>query len=79
MKTPRELLEGLGLTKRRRPGHGWIDDGEIREEIGARLKKMNTTGRKDINAIIRILLENGAFPSDNGIVGIFRPPRAKKS
>jgi dCTP deaminase len=29
MKAPREMLERLGLTKRRRPGHGWIDDGRV--------------------------------------------------
>jgi len=78
MKAPREMLERLGLTKRRRPGHGWIDDGKSRDEIGIRLKKMNASGRKDINAVIRSLLENGAFPSDNNILGIFRSPRTKK-
>jgi dCTP deaminase len=78
MKTPREMLEGLGLTKRRRPGHGWIDDGKIREEIGTRLRNMNVAGRRNINSIIKILLKNGAFPSDNNIVGVFRSPRAKK-
>jgi hypothetical protein len=72
------MLERLGLTKRRRPGHGWIDDGKSRDEIGIRLKTTNASCRREINAVIRILLENGAFPSDNNILGIFRRPGAKK-
>jgi dCTP deaminase len=78
MKTPREMLEGLGLTKRRRPGHGWIDDGKIGEKIGTRLENMNAAGRRNINAVIKILLENGAFPSDNNIGDIFRSSRERK-
>lgn len=79
MKAPREMLKGLGLTKRRRPGHGWIDDGKIREEIGIRLKNMNAANRKNINAVIKILIENGAFPSeDSSVADVFRSPRAKK-
>jgi deoxycytidine triphosphate deaminase len=78
MKTPREMLEGLGQTKRRRPGHGWIDDGKIRDEIDIKLRNMNDAGRRNINTVIKILLENGAFPSDNKIIDIFRRRQARK-
>jgi dCTP deaminase len=77
-KTPREMLEGLGLTKHRRPGHGWIDDGRIGEEVGTRLRNIDVAGRRNINAVVRILVENGAFPSDTNILGILRTPRTAK-
>jgi len=78
MKTPREMLKGLGLTKHRRPGQGWTDEGKIRDEIGAKLRNIDAAGRREINAVIRILVENGAFPSDNDIRGILHAPRARK-
>jgi dCTP deaminase len=78
MKTPREMLEGLGFTKHRRPGHGWIDDGKIRDEISAKFRKVNAAERKNIKAVIKVLFERGAFPSDINISGILRGPQTKK-
>ena len=70
-KAPRKALEKLRLSKFRRPGHGWINDGKIREDVAHAIAKMGQAERENLDAVIKILLENGAFPSDSGIADIF--------
>jgi len=70
-KAPRKALGRLKLGKFRRPGHGWINDGKIRKDIGQEIAQMNPQEREKLSSVIRILLDNGAFPSDSGIAEIF--------
>jgi len=72
LKTPREVLGKIGLSKYRRPGHGWINDGKIRADIADAMGKLNLTEQSNVMAIIDILRENGSFPTDSDISDIFK-------
>jgi dCTP deaminase len=77
MRMPREMMKKLGLSKYRRPGHGWVDDGKIRKEIGQAMGKMNSPQRAKVRTIIRILSEAGGLTSDHGIGDVLSRIKAK--
>lgn len=72
MKAPRNVLEKLGISKYRRPGHGWIDDGKIRAEVAEAMGKLSLSEQSNVKAIIDCLRRNGSFPSDSDISDIFK-------
>jgi dCTP deaminase len=72
MKAPREVLEKLGLSKYRRPGHGWIDGGKIREEVRDAMGRMSQSELANVRKVIEILQENGGFPADSDVAEFVR-------
>jgi dCTP deaminase len=66
------LFEKLGLSKYRRPGHGWIDAGKIKTNIRDALSRMSATERARVDEIIDILQKSGGFPTDSDIAEFVR-------
>jgi dCTP deaminase len=71
MKAPCEVLGKIGLTKYRRPGHGWIDDAKTRIEVADAMGKLSHSEQSNVKEIVEILRKNGSFPADNDIGDIF--------
>lgn len=72
LKAAHQLFERLGLSKYRRPGHGWIDAGKIRKQVRDALKQMSATERARVDEIIDILQRGGGFPTDSDIAEFVR-------
>jgi hypothetical protein len=72
MKAPREVLERLGLSKYRRPGHGWVDGGKIRAEVRDAMERMSLPEQLKVTEIIDILGKNGGFPADSEIAELIQ-------
>lgn len=72
LKKPREVLGKIGLSKYRRPGHGWIDDKKIRADIDDAMGKLSPSEQSSVIKIVNILRKNGSFPVDNNIDDVFK-------
>jgi dCTP deaminase len=67
LKTPKQVLEQIGLFKYRKPGHGWISQQKMQADIKNVMAPMSPAEKDNIRAIIKIARDNGAFPSDSDI------------
>jgi dCTP deaminase len=72
LKNPSEVLGKIGLSKYRRPGHGWIHHGRTRAEVSDAMGKLTISEQSNVRAIIEILRKNGNFPADSNIGDIFK-------
>ncbi len=72
LKTPREVLKKIGLSKYRRPGHGWIDDGKLYVEINDAMGKLSLPEQSNVKNVVDILSRYGSFPADRDVSDIFK-------
>jgi dCTP deaminase len=77
LKAAHQLFEKLGLSKYRRPGHGWIDAGKIKANVRDALGRMSVTERARVDEIIEILQRSGGFPTDSDIAEFVRESARK--
>jgi hypothetical protein len=71
LRPPGQILSRIGLEKYRHPFYGWISDRELTTQINAAMAKLSAAEQSNVRAIIRILRDNGALPSDNPAAGLF--------
>lgn len=67
LKSSTESLTALGVTKHRRPGHGWISHVKMRQEMEAEIAKLSQDEKLKIKSLLEIARRNGAFPTEMDI------------
>jgi dCTP deaminase len=63
----REQLRLIGVEAYRRPGHGWVREGQMRKDVQALLEGITPQEKANIQRLIQILTDNGGLPSDSPI------------
>jgi dCTP deaminase len=71
LRSPGRVLSGIGLEKYRHPFYGWVAEKELAAQINDAMTKLSSAEQSKVKAIIRILRDNGAFPSNNPASGLF--------
>lgn len=65
--TARDQLNKLGVEAYRRPGHGWIREGQMRSELQTLLGAISLQEKTNLQRLVQILADTGALPSDSSI------------
>ncbi len=70
-RDPGKALNRIGLEKYRHPLYGWINEGNMERQVKAEMAKFSDAEKGSAIAVIHILQDNGALPSDNPASRIF--------
>lgn len=71
LRHPGQALKQIGLQKYRHPFYGWVDEKKMEEQINGAMAKLSPDEQQKVKAVVRILQDNGALPTDNPATGLF--------
>ena len=62
-----EQLRRIGIDAYRRPGHGWVRESEMKNEVTSLMQSISSSEQDNIMRLVRILSESGILPEDSPI------------
>jgi len=63
----RDQLNKVGIEAYRRPGHGWVREGQMRKDLQTLLNSVSPQEKTSLQRLVEILTDTGALPSDSSV------------
>jgi dCTP deaminase len=71
LRRSKDSLKGMGVSKYRKPGHGWISHERMKSEIDTKMALLSDKEKRMVKSFIDIAKTHGAFPADSEISECF--------